>query len=98
MLACVDVLAALCLFIFGGTVERPINSFPPIAMLLLGILAVVASILGLGGDRFTCCLDAHLVLRALLTACEVALSAVLLAAFGSVLDAIDPHHTGRYDR
>ena len=94
-----NFIAALCLIIFGSTVERPINSFPPIAMLLLAFLSIGSAICGLvGGHKWACCLDAFLVLHGINTLCQLILVIVLWADFQGVVQAIDPKHTGRYDR
>uniref|UniRef100_A0A383WD62 Uncharacterized protein n=1 Tax=Tetradesmus obliquus TaxID=3088 RepID=A0A383WD62_TETOB len=94
-----NFLAALCLLIFGCTVERPINSFPPVAMILLAILSVVSAVSGLvGGHKWACCLDAFLVLHGINTLCQLILVVVLFTGFQGVVDAIDPKETGRYNR
>lgn len=90
-----NFLAALCLLIFGCTVERPINSFPPVAMILLAILSVVSAVSGLvGGHKWACCLDAFLVLHGINTLCQLILVVVLFTGFQGVVDAIDPKETG----
>jgi hypothetical protein len=90
-----NFFAALCLLIFGCTVERPINSFPPVAMILLAILSVASAISGLvGGHKWACCLDAFLVLHGINTLCQLILVVVLFTGFQGVVDAIDPKETG----
>eukprot|EP00879_Flechtneria_rotunda_P007175 GHRR01007530.1.p1 GENE.GHRR01007530.1~~GHRR01007530.1.p1 ORF type:complete len:225 (+),score=39.99 GHRR01007530.1:124-798(+) len=99
VLVCLNFFAALCLLIFGCTVERPINSFPPVAMILLALSSVAAAITGLvGGHKWACCLDAFLVIHGLNTLCQLILVIVLWADFQGVVNAIDPRQTGKYDR
>lgn len=86
VLVSLNLLAGICLLVFGTTVERPINSFPPVAMILLAILSVASAVTGLvGGHRWPCCLDAFLVLHSLNTLCQLILVAVLFSNFDGVV-------------
>lgn len=59
-------------------VERPINSFPPIAMILLSFLSLGSAITGLvGGHKWAWCLDAFLVLLSTDGLCKMILVIVL---------------------
>lgn len=59
-------------------VERPINSFPPVAMILLSFLSLGSAITGLvGGHKWACCLDAFLALHSIDTLCKMILVIVL---------------------
>lgn len=58
--------------------ERPINSFPPIAMIILAFLSLGSGIAGLvGGHKCHCFLDVFLVLHSLDTLCKAILVIVL---------------------
>jgi len=68
-------IACMCLML---QVERPINSFPPIAMIMLSFLSLGSAITGLvGGHKWACCLDAFLVLHSIDTLCKMILVIVL---------------------
>lgn len=85
VLVSLNLLAGICLLVFGTTVERPINSFPPVAMILLAVLSFASAITGLvGGHKWACCLDAFLALHSLNTLCQLILVAVLFSDFHSV--------------
>jgi predicted tellurium resistance membrane protein TerC len=63
-LVAVNCVIGLLLIAFGGSLEKPMNSFPSVAMVLLGILCWVSAVVGLlAGHKYACCLTVFLVMH-----------------------------------
>jgi predicted tellurium resistance membrane protein TerC len=63
-LVAVNCVIGLLLIAFGGSLEQPMNSFPSVAMVLLGILCWVSAVVGLlAGHKYACCLSVFLVMH-----------------------------------
>jgi hypothetical protein len=89
VLVTVNILSGMCLFIFGSTVEKPINSAPAVCMILLGVFCWLTALSGLlGSSRFLCCLDIFLVLGSVNTLLTLVLVLELFVNFDGMLGSI----------
>lgn len=99
VMVCVNFLAGLCYLIFACTVEFPVQSFPAVGMVLLGVLSFIVAIIGIVGSYHKrVCLGCFLVLGGVATVLQMALVISLHENFEGVLNKVDPHKEGKYDR
>ena len=90
-LVAVNIIAGICLIAFGATVEFPINSFPPIAMILVGVLSIGSALAGMAGSYHrSCCLSCFLVLHGVNLVLQTALVIALFVNLDGVQAAIAP--------
>jgi len=73
-LAGLNLASGVCLIAFGTQAQFPIRDFPAVAMILMGVLALLTGVVGLfGSNRWRCCLTAFLGMHGLNLILEIVL-------------------------